>query len=233
MVWITCVLLWCFYQLFGLSFWRHPFTAEHPLMSKWCNATFLQIWWRKTHLHLGCPEGEYILAHCHFWVNYSLKLSVQITYDWLIVTVNIKRIHHKLSEYPKNVIFKYLKTHQSSCEAFESSGWVSSLHLLSGSWTCCPESQTGSEPIDSCNTCCSSKSTKASVSAYRGKVSQSNKEELWGQRSRTRLTFCVGERWREYYREIHGAVDFQSIRTTRKWTTLHCFTLIYHGYGFS
>ncbi len=45
-VWITCGLLWCFYQLFGLSFWRHPFSAEHPLMSKWCNATFLQIWWR-------------------------------------------------------------------------------------------------------------------------------------------------------------------------------------------
>ncbi len=45
-VWITCGLLWCFYQLFGLSFWRHPFTAEHPLVSKWCNATFLQIWWR-------------------------------------------------------------------------------------------------------------------------------------------------------------------------------------------
>ncbi len=22
-----CVLLWCFYQLFGLSFWRHPFTC--------------------------------------------------------------------------------------------------------------------------------------------------------------------------------------------------------------
>ncbi len=42
-VWITCGLLWCFYQLFGLSFWRHPFTAEHPLVSKWCNATFLQI----------------------------------------------------------------------------------------------------------------------------------------------------------------------------------------------
>ncbi len=25
------------------SFWRHPFTAEDPLVSKWCNATFLQI----------------------------------------------------------------------------------------------------------------------------------------------------------------------------------------------
>ncbi len=36
------VLLWCFYQLYGLSFWRHPFTAEHPLLSKWCNTTFLQ-----------------------------------------------------------------------------------------------------------------------------------------------------------------------------------------------
>ncbi len=34
--------LWCFY-LFGLLFWRHPFTAEDPLLSKWCNATFLQI----------------------------------------------------------------------------------------------------------------------------------------------------------------------------------------------
>ncbi len=41
-----CVLLWCFYQLFGLSFWRHPFTAEHPLRRHWCRDTFLQIWWR-------------------------------------------------------------------------------------------------------------------------------------------------------------------------------------------
>ncbi len=29
-----------------LSFWRHPFTAKHPLLRHWCNATFLQIWWR-------------------------------------------------------------------------------------------------------------------------------------------------------------------------------------------
>ncbi len=43
MVWIIYGLLWCFYQLFGLSFWRHPFTVEDPLVSKWCNATFLQI----------------------------------------------------------------------------------------------------------------------------------------------------------------------------------------------
>ncbi len=37
-VWIIVVFLSA-----GLSFWRHPFTAEHPPVSKWCNATFLQI----------------------------------------------------------------------------------------------------------------------------------------------------------------------------------------------
>ncbi len=33
--------LWCFYQL--LSFWRHPFTSEDPLVSKWCDAKCLQF----------------------------------------------------------------------------------------------------------------------------------------------------------------------------------------------
>ncbi len=42
-VWITCRLLWLFYQLFELLFWRHPFTADDALLNKWCNATFLQI----------------------------------------------------------------------------------------------------------------------------------------------------------------------------------------------
>ncbi len=42
-MWITCGLLWCFYQLFGLSFWRHPFTTEDPFVSKWCNDTFIRM----------------------------------------------------------------------------------------------------------------------------------------------------------------------------------------------
>ncbi len=33
-IWITCGLLWCFCQLFGLLLGRHPFTA---LVSKCCN----------------------------------------------------------------------------------------------------------------------------------------------------------------------------------------------------
>ncbi len=38
-LWIIVI----FYQLFGLSFWRHPFTAEHPLLRQWWNDKFLQI----------------------------------------------------------------------------------------------------------------------------------------------------------------------------------------------
>ncbi len=42
--WCGFLVDYCdFYQLFGLSFWRHPFTAQDPLMSKWWNAKFLQI----------------------------------------------------------------------------------------------------------------------------------------------------------------------------------------------
>ncbi len=37
-LWI--IVMWCLYKLFGLSFWRHPFTAEDPLVNKWCNAIF-------------------------------------------------------------------------------------------------------------------------------------------------------------------------------------------------
>ncbi len=70
-----CVLLWSFYQLFGLLFWRYPFTAEDPLVSKWCNATLLQIWWRNTLIYiLNGLRGEYIFKKFSFWVNYSFKV---------------------------------------------------------------------------------------------------------------------------------------------------------------
>ncbi len=34
---------WCLYQPFELLFWRHPFPAVDPLVSKWCDAKFLQF----------------------------------------------------------------------------------------------------------------------------------------------------------------------------------------------
>ncbi len=74
-VWITCGLLWCFYQLFGLSFWRHPFTAEHPLLSQWCRDTFLQIWWRnKLILILDELRMSTFSANVYFWLNYYFNI---------------------------------------------------------------------------------------------------------------------------------------------------------------
>ncbi len=48
---LCCRLLWCFYEQFGLSFWRHPFVAEDALVRKWCNAKSLPME-KQTCLHL-------------------------------------------------------------------------------------------------------------------------------------------------------------------------------------
>ncbi len=54
-VWIIVMI----YQLFGLSFWRHPFTTEHP-----CDAAFLQIWWRHKLIHVfdGLKDSQQMLT---------------------------------------------------------------------------------------------------------------------------------------------------------------------------
>ncbi len=67
-----CGLLWCFYQLFRLSFWRHPFTAEDLLLSKWCNAKFLQI----------CSSEE-INSSTTFWMAWGWKFSANFLF-WMI-----------------------------------------------------------------------------------------------------------------------------------------------------
>ncbi len=87
-----CGLLWCFYQLFGLSFWRHPFTADDPLMSKWWNATFLQIWWRNKLIYILddlrvrtfsakclviCESEERDVLRLNFRVPYFLSIYTQ------------------------------------------------------------------------------------------------------------------------------------------------------------
>ncbi len=93
-----CGLLWCFYQLFGLSFWRHPFTAEHPLLRHWCRDTFLQTWWRKTLVYIsdGLRVSTFS-ANVHFWVNYKMEqlkadkvqLRKNLTYkESIIMTIN-------------------------------------------------------------------------------------------------------------------------------------------------
>ncbi len=57
----------------GLSFWRHPFTAEDPLVvSKWCNAKFYLFWWKKL-IHVDVLRISTFSANLHFWVKYSFK----------------------------------------------------------------------------------------------------------------------------------------------------------------
>ncbi len=57
-MWIICGLLWCIYQLFGLSFWRHPFTAGDPLVS---DVMLKSVPIKKqTHLHLGYPNFKFL-----------------------------------------------------------------------------------------------------------------------------------------------------------------------------
>jgi len=74
-VWIIVM----FYQLFGLSFWRHPFTVEDPLVSKWYNAKFLQICSDQdtNSSTIGWPEGTDILSKCLFLGNYFFNRATE------------------------------------------------------------------------------------------------------------------------------------------------------------
>ncbi len=82
---LTDGLEWCgllvdycdvFYQLLGLSFWRHPFTAEDPLVSRWCNATFIQMK-KHTLLFLGWPEGELTFSKFSF-LGWTIALTQNV-----------------------------------------------------------------------------------------------------------------------------------------------------------
>ncbi len=87
-MWITCGLLWCFYKLFRLSFWRHPFTAGHPLLSKWRNATFLKIWWRNKLLF--CIKS----LLCFFQMNviwFAISLLNAMTFSHFYISAKVSR----------------------------------------------------------------------------------------------------------------------------------------------
>ncbi len=67
--WITGELLWCLYQLFGLSFSRHPFTADVQ-----CYISSNLFWWRNKLIYiLECLRVSKCSANVNFGVNYSIK----------------------------------------------------------------------------------------------------------------------------------------------------------------
>ncbi len=100
MVWITCVLLWCFYQLFGLSFWRHPFTAEHPLLRQWRNKLILVLYegndgdiFRRFFFFGKLLKWLfYCIATLHFWCN-NCKLPLFTMVDIRETMSNLFVLH--------------------------------------------------------------------------------------------------------------------------------------------
>ncbi len=70
--WWTGVVLIA-YGLYGLSFWRHPFTAEDPLVSKWCNAKFFKICSDEQKNLKSTSWMSRFSAKFRFWMNYSFK----------------------------------------------------------------------------------------------------------------------------------------------------------------
>ncbi len=59
-----------FHHLFGLSFWRHPFTTEDPFVSKLCNDTFIITNSSTSWMALGWVHFQQILL---WGVNYSFN----------------------------------------------------------------------------------------------------------------------------------------------------------------
>ncbi len=119
-VWITCGLLWCFYQLFGLSFWRHPFTAEHPLLRQWCSDTFLQIWWR----------NKLILISDGMWVS---TFSAYYLFFWWITPASldfkISAVSHNLINSTIVIICSSSTTERVRCWHKQHSGTSSFQHV--------------------------------------------------------------------------------------------------------
>ncbi len=83
-------LLWCIYQLVELPFWRHPFTAEDPLVKKWYNAKFLQIKNKLIYIADGLRVKKFS-ASVHFGVKYSFNYIKGIEL-WIAIVASVKLI---------------------------------------------------------------------------------------------------------------------------------------------
>ncbi len=68
-VWITCRLLWCFYQLFGLT---APIHCIGSIGEQWYNAKFLYRWKTKS----------YYILDARRWVNFQQVFNFGRTVPW-------------------------------------------------------------------------------------------------------------------------------------------------------
>ncbi len=65
-MWISWGLLWCFYQLFVLSFWRHPLVTNW-WANTWFSLSKFSVWGelflKKKQIKLGCLSGCMKVIH--------------------------------------------------------------------------------------------------------------------------------------------------------------------------
>ncbi len=74
--WTGVAILWCFYQLFGLSIWRHPFTIQriHWWTSDGMMNFSRQFWWRNKLIYiLAGLRVSKLSASFHFVAIYFFK----------------------------------------------------------------------------------------------------------------------------------------------------------------
>ncbi len=74
--WTGVAILWCFYQLFGLSIWRHPFTIQriHWWLSDGMMNFSRQFWWRNKLVYiLAGLRVSKLSASFHFRAIYFYK----------------------------------------------------------------------------------------------------------------------------------------------------------------
>ncbi len=108
-----CGLLWCFYQLFELWFWRHPFTAEHPFLGKWCNGKFLQI----------CSDEETNSSWIAWgWVNFQQNKF----FGWTIPLIEWIKSLYKIFIVSQNTSHTGLERHEGVSLRFPT---LFSVHL--------------------------------------------------------------------------------------------------------
>ncbi len=100
-----CELLWCFNQLFELSFWWHPFTAEHPLVNKWCNAFSKAVLVKETNSSTSCKtQGwTYFFSNIHIF-GWNITFFYSIGYS--LLEINSNTSYHELAVLPEALFYE-------------------------------------------------------------------------------------------------------------------------------
>ncbi len=118
-----------------LSFWRHPFTAEHPLLRHWCRDTFLQTWWRnKLILIMHGLTVRTISANVHVWLNYCFKNTRLNKTKWCMrefCALGLKNIQREMNDLrwstADDVVSQRL-THHTPSLTTQHESWPASKH---------------------------------------------------------------------------------------------------------